>query len=155
MEACGIGILTVAELRLVHISSAVALQVLGTLHQIPLVITGVVWFHDPAPQLDLQCSCVLARYRVSMRFRLLRFSSGPHGCDTWKDWKAASSCQALSIHLPSVILLAQTDSKVLGHVKLSKRIPKATDQSRESPRINIDVNALSISELPFFTILRD
>ncbi|CAE7243497.1 SLC35C2 [Symbiodinium necroappetens] len=49
--ACGIGILTVAELRLVHISSAVALQVLGTLHQIPLVITGVVWFQDPV---DLQ-----------------------------------------------------------------------------------------------------
>ena len=56
MEACGIGILTVAELRLVHISSAVALQVLGTLHQIPLVITGVVWFQDPAPELDLQRS---------------------------------------------------------------------------------------------------
>ena len=44
--ACGITILTVAELRLVHISSAVALQVLGTLHQIPLVITGVVFFQD-------------------------------------------------------------------------------------------------------------
>lgn len=45
-QACGITILTVAELRLVHISSAVALQVLGTLHQIPLVITGVVFFQD-------------------------------------------------------------------------------------------------------------
>mmetsp|Transcript_10489 Transcript_10489/g.11544 ORF Transcript_10489/g.11544 Transcript_10489/m.11544 type:complete len:241 (-) Transcript_10489:169-891(-) len=44
--ACGITILTVAELRLVHISSAVALQVLGTLHQIPLVITGVLFFQD-------------------------------------------------------------------------------------------------------------
>ncbi|CAK9108489.1 Probable sugar phosphate/phosphate translocator At1g06470 [Durusdinium trenchii] len=44
--ACGITILTVAELRLVHISSAVALQVLATLHQIPLVITGVVFFQD-------------------------------------------------------------------------------------------------------------
>mmetsp|Transcript_53293 Transcript_53293/g.99957 ORF Transcript_53293/g.99957 Transcript_53293/m.99957 type:complete len:134 (+) Transcript_53293:2-403(+) len=45
--AGGIAILTVAELRLVHISSAVALQVLGTMHQIPLVIAGMVWFHDP------------------------------------------------------------------------------------------------------------
>lgn len=44
--ACGITILTIAELRLVHISSAVALQVLGTLHQIPLVITGVMFFQD-------------------------------------------------------------------------------------------------------------
>lgn len=44
--ACGITVLTIAEMRLVHISSAVALQVLGTLHQIPLVITGVMFFQD-------------------------------------------------------------------------------------------------------------
>lgn len=51
-KACGITILTVAELRLVHISSAVALQVLGTLHQIPLVITGVVFFQDSVGSSD-------------------------------------------------------------------------------------------------------
>ena len=51
LEACGITILTVAELRLVHISSAVALQVLGTLHQIPLIITGVMFFQDTVPHL--------------------------------------------------------------------------------------------------------
>ena len=138
MEACGIGILTVAELRLVHISSAVALQVLGTLHQIPLVITGVVWFHDPAPQLDLQCSCVLARYRVSMRFRLLRFSSGPHGCDTWKDWKAASSCQALSIHLPSVILLAQTCANRFEGTRARKTVEEDSESNRSEQRVTSD-----------------
>lgn len=57
LKACGITILTVAELRLVHISSAVALQVLGTLHQIPLVITGILFFQDSVRTSEMQAYC--------------------------------------------------------------------------------------------------
>lgn len=42
----GIAILTLSELMLVHLTSAVAVQVLGTIHQIPIVLAGVVFFHD-------------------------------------------------------------------------------------------------------------
>ncbi|CAE8673515.1 unnamed protein product, partial [Polarella glacialis] len=44
--ATGIGILTVAEIFLVQVTSAVAMQVLSTLHQIPIVLAGVLLFKD-------------------------------------------------------------------------------------------------------------
>eukprot|EP00747_Dinoflagellata_sp_TGD_P143253 gnl/TRDRNA2_/TRDRNA2_176363_c0_seq2.p1 gnl/TRDRNA2_/TRDRNA2_176363_c0~~gnl/TRDRNA2_/TRDRNA2_176363_c0_seq2.p1 ORF type:complete len:366 (+),score=71.50 gnl/TRDRNA2_/TRDRNA2_176363_c0_seq2:102-1100(+) len=44
--SCGVVTLTVAELQLVHLTSAVALQVLGTLHQIPIMLAGVVLFQE-------------------------------------------------------------------------------------------------------------
>lgn len=44
--ASGVAVLTVAELRLVQLTSAVAMQVLSTLHQVPLVLAGVLLFHD-------------------------------------------------------------------------------------------------------------
>eukprot|EP00933_Yihiella_yeosuensis_P016211 TRINITY_DN13936_c0_g1_i1.p1 TRINITY_DN13936_c0_g1~~TRINITY_DN13936_c0_g1_i1.p1 ORF type:complete len:351 (-),score=37.13 TRINITY_DN13936_c0_g1_i1:837-1751(-) len=42
----GIGALTIAELRLVQLTSAVAMNVLSTIHQIPLVLAGVLIFKD-------------------------------------------------------------------------------------------------------------
>lgn len=44
--ALGIVTLTASELRIVHITSAVAMNVLATLHQIPIVFAGVVLFSD-------------------------------------------------------------------------------------------------------------
>lgn len=44
----GVGILALsfAELKLVHLTSALAVQVLSTVHQIPIVVAGVFFFHD-------------------------------------------------------------------------------------------------------------
>lgn len=64
VEACGITILTVAELRLVHISSAVALQVLGTLHQIPLIITGVMFFQDTVTPSELSSNSIYLDFYI-------------------------------------------------------------------------------------------
>eukprot|EP00811_Abedinium_folium_P000873 NODE_10801_length_1328_cov_5.473772.p1 GENE.NODE_10801_length_1328_cov_5.473772~~NODE_10801_length_1328_cov_5.473772.p1 ORF type:complete len:392 (+),score=118.52 NODE_10801_length_1328_cov_5.473772:60-1235(+) len=44
--AAGITMLTYAELALIHLTSAVALHVLATLHQIPVLIMGLVLFHE-------------------------------------------------------------------------------------------------------------
>jgi len=44
--AVGIVILTVAELEIVRAVSAVALQVLGTLHQIPIAVAGVLFLQE-------------------------------------------------------------------------------------------------------------
>jgi len=42
----GLAALTCAELSLVHLTSAVALQVLSTLHQIPIILGGVLLFNE-------------------------------------------------------------------------------------------------------------
>jgi len=44
--AFGIVALTVAELEIVRATSAVAILVLGSLHQIPITIAGVFFFHE-------------------------------------------------------------------------------------------------------------
>mmetsp|Transcript_19125 Transcript_19125/g.30703 ORF Transcript_19125/g.30703 Transcript_19125/m.30703 type:complete len:419 (-) Transcript_19125:84-1340(-) len=44
--AAGVMALSFAELRIVHLTSAVAVQVLSTVHQIPIVLSGVIFFHD-------------------------------------------------------------------------------------------------------------
>jgi len=44
--AVGIIVLVVAELEIVRTASAVALQVLGTLHQIPIAIAGILFFQE-------------------------------------------------------------------------------------------------------------
>lgn len=46
MVAAGVVALSFAELKLVHLTSAVAVQVLANIHQIPIVLAGVVFFHD-------------------------------------------------------------------------------------------------------------
>eukprot|EP00927_Polykrikos_kofoidii_P042894 TRINITY_DN3694_c0_g1_i3.p1 TRINITY_DN3694_c0_g1~~TRINITY_DN3694_c0_g1_i3.p1 ORF type:complete len:440 (+),score=68.74 TRINITY_DN3694_c0_g1_i3:70-1389(+) len=42
----GIATLSVAELETIKLTSAVTLQVLGTLHQIPILIIGALFFHE-------------------------------------------------------------------------------------------------------------
>jgi len=49
--ALGVATLTIAEMKLVQLTSAVAMQILGTLHQIPLVIAGVIVFDDQVSSL--------------------------------------------------------------------------------------------------------
>lgn len=44
--AVGIVILTVSELEIVRFASAVSLQILGTLHQIPVALAGVIFFQE-------------------------------------------------------------------------------------------------------------
>lgn len=44
--AVGVLALCFAELKLVHLTSAVAVNVLSTIHQIPIVLAGVFFFHE-------------------------------------------------------------------------------------------------------------
>merc|ERR1712048_1120373 len=56
--------LTVSELSLVHRTSAVALQVLATLHQIPIVAISAAVFHDDVNPLSISgfACCIMAAF---------------------------------------------------------------------------------------------
>merc|ERR1712107_28585 len=51
--AAGVVMLSYAELALVHRISAVALNVCGSLHQIPVIITGMIIFHESVEWLGI------------------------------------------------------------------------------------------------------
>jgi len=59
--AAGITVIQCSELKLVQLTSAVAVGVLMNLHHIPMVLAGVVFFHDSVDSLGLAgfASCLL------------------------------------------------------------------------------------------------
>lgn len=61
MLAAGVVVVTIAELEIVRVTSAVALAVLGTVHQIPIAMAGIVFFGDRVRPLRAVgfASCVL------------------------------------------------------------------------------------------------
>jgi len=70
--SAGIGLLTLSELMLVHLTGAVAVQVLGTIHQIPIVLAGVVFFHEQihaASLLGFSICIVGALFYVAARYK--------------------------------------------------------------------------------------
>mmetsp|Transcript_67655 Transcript_67655/g.120485 ORF Transcript_67655/g.120485 Transcript_67655/m.120485 type:complete len:212 (+) Transcript_67655:1-636(+) len=70
--SAGIGVLTLSELMLVHLTGAVAVQVLGTIHQIPIVLAGVVFFHEQihaASLLGFSICIVGALFYVAARYK--------------------------------------------------------------------------------------
>lgn len=76
--SAGIVILTVAELEIVRIASAVAIQVLGTLHQIPVALAGIMIFGESVRLLSwfgfVLCIAGGLCY-VTVRFRETRVGS--------------------------------------------------------------------------------
>merc|ERR1712060_931323 len=59
--ALGITVITVSELRLVQLSSAVTCGVLINVHHVPMVLAGVLIFHDEVKMKSLYgfASCIL------------------------------------------------------------------------------------------------
>jgi drug/metabolite transporter (DMT)-like permease len=51
--AAGVITLVFCELKLVQLTSALAVQVLATIHQIPIVLAGVIFFHEHISQYGL------------------------------------------------------------------------------------------------------
>lgn len=76
--AAGITVLTVSELEIVRLASAVAIQILSTLHQIPIAFAGVMFFRETVNPLSWFgfSLCLLGGLcYVKVRFKETQFGS--------------------------------------------------------------------------------
>lgn len=120
--ALGVTALTVAELQLCKLTSAVAVQVLGTLHQIPLVCAGMVFFHDRVSSISV-CGWVLcllgALYYGALRRAEIQ-AAARSGCAGYDAQPALPEAQD-QLMQPMTWLQAQThmQTRLLGSQRTS------------------------------------
>lgn len=87
MISTGVISLVFAELKLVELTSAVAVTVLATIHQIPIVMTGVVVFHEHVSNFSLlgfaSCLCGAFFYLAARRRDLAMAESEHADAEEW------------------------------------------------------------------------